>query len=480
MTSVFLTSCTEFFLIKWVSNILGFIINLFYEVSSKFGIEKIGFVIIVFTIIVRLLMMPISIKQQKSVKLNSVITPEIQAIQKKYANKKDQESMMRQSAELNAVYQKYGTSPTSGCLPLLIQMPIIFGLLGMMYCLPNYINDIRDLYDDGVVSYVIGTDDKGELDYSTIKELKNIDSLSDKLLENKKSKDDKLDVLITAYLGKDGDNKNGEIYKAIYDSFTNVYSRTFGTETAWDAVNDGISTAIKDIDKLKGLSDEEWDKLESEKLLAYKDLTDNDWDAMTASYKGILHDMEANRKEITNVYSFFGIDLSKSPADGVKIAIIIPLLSVLAQLLNMKISMANQQKTGNDTADSMMSSMKVMSYTMCIVSGIFCYTFQAALGLYWVISSLVQALMQVFLNKHFEKMDTETIIKENVEKANKKRAKAGIAPNTISTAASVNAKNYQQVGKNTNTNQNVQSHTAPKKGSLAEKANMVSKYADKK
>ena len=84
MSGIFLTSCTNFFLIRWIANILGFIMNLFYIVIDKFGIGKISICIIVFTIIVKLVMLPINIKQQKTMKLNSVIMPEIQAIQKKY------------------------------------------------------------------------------------------------------------------------------------------------------------------------------------------------------------------------------------------------------------------------------------------------------------------------------------------------------------------------------------------------------------
>ena len=74
MSGIFLTSCTNFFLIRWIANILGFIMNLFYIVIDKFGIGKISICIIVFTIIVKLVMLPINIKQQKaSVFLRNVI-----------------------------------------------------------------------------------------------------------------------------------------------------------------------------------------------------------------------------------------------------------------------------------------------------------------------------------------------------------------------------------------------------------------------
>ena len=479
MSGIFLTSCTNFFLIRWIANILGFIMNLFYIVIDKFGIGKISICIIVFTIIVKLVMLPINIKQQKTMKLNSVIMPEIQAIQKKYANKKDNDSMMKQQAELNAVYQKYGTSPTGGCLPMLIQFPILLALYAVMACLPNYINEIQDMYNNGVVSYVIGTDESGKLDYHTIHELKDLAGLNDVLLDE--SGDENLDKLVTAYFGQKGNYEDEEIKDAVYNSFTSAYSNVFGKQDAWAIVEASFDEAIENAQDLKAISEADWKKVEDKDLAEYADYTDEDWDALISSYETILDKLDDNHKDIQVSYSFFTIDLSKSPANGVKIAIIIPILSALAQLLNMKISMSSQQNTGNGTADSMMSSMKVMSYSMCVVSAIFCYTFPACLGLYWVISSAVQVVIQLILNKKFANMDTDQIIKQSIEKANRKRAKKGLPPNTISTAAATNTRNYKP--QTTETSQNTTgtgSAGGAKKGSISEKANLNKKYMDKK
>lgn len=479
MSGIFLTSCTNFFLIRWIANILGFIMNLFYIVIDKFGIGKISICIIIFTIIVKLVLLPINIKQQKTMKLNSVIMPEIQAIQKKYANKKDNDSMMKQQAELNAVYQKYGTSPTGGCLPMLIQFPILLALYAVMACLPNYINEIQDMYNNGVVSYVIGTDESGKLDYHTIHELKDLAGLNDVLLDE--SGDENLDKLVTAYFGQKGNYEDEEIKDAVYNSFTSAYSNVFGKQDAWAIVEASFDEAIENAQDLKAISEADWKKVEDKDLAEYADYTDEDWDALISSYETILDKLDDNHKDIQVSYSFFTIDLSKSPANGVKIAIIIPILSALAQLLNMKISMSSQQNTGNGTADSMMSSMKVMSYSMCVVSAIFCYTFPAGLGLYWVISSAVQVVIQLILNKKFANMDTDQIIKQSIEKANRKRAKKGLPPNTISTAAATNTRNYKP--QTTETSQNTTgtgSAGGAKKGSISEKANLNKKYMDKK
>ena len=71
--------------------------------------------------------------------MTSVMNPEIQAIQKKYRNKRDQASMLKQQEEMQQVYDKYGTSMMSGCLPLLIQMPLLFALYPVIYDIQDYI-----------------------------------------------------------------------------------------------------------------------------------------------------------------------------------------------------------------------------------------------------------------------------------------------------------------------------------------------------
>lgn len=118
-------------MIDWLAKLLGYILSWIYDFFALFTDDhtaNIGLCIIVFTFVVRMLMLPMTIKQQKFTKLNSVMNPEIQAIQKKYQNKKDQQSQLNMQEEIRAVYDKYGTSPTGSCLQLLIQMPILFAV----------------------------------------------------------------------------------------------------------------------------------------------------------------------------------------------------------------------------------------------------------------------------------------------------------------------------------------------------------------
>lgn len=126
--------------------LLGKILNLIYEGFASIGIENLALCIIAFTVVVKLILLPFTLRQQKSTKINQYIQPEIQKIQKKYKNKTDQESMLKQQQETQEVYRKYGTSMTSGCLLSFIQLPIIYALYRVIYNIPAYVPAIKQLY----------------------------------------------------------------------------------------------------------------------------------------------------------------------------------------------------------------------------------------------------------------------------------------------------------------------------------------------
>lgn len=133
--------------LDWIADLMGKILNVIFELLSKIGIENAALCIILFTVLIKALMLPINIKQQKFSKLSSRMNPEIMAITAKYKGKRDEDSMRRQNVEMQAVYEKYGASPTSGCLPLLITFPIIIALYRVIYDIPKHIGAVGELYE---------------------------------------------------------------------------------------------------------------------------------------------------------------------------------------------------------------------------------------------------------------------------------------------------------------------------------------------
>jgi len=148
-----------------IATLLGWILNAIYEFLGLFGIANVGIVIILFTFIVKGLMIPLTIKQQKFAKLSAKMNPEITKITSKYKGKKDEATIKKQQLETQAVYQKYGASPTAGCLPLLISLPIMFALYRVIYNIPAYVNDINVIYTN-IAEAVRGTN--GYVDIMTV------------------------------------------------------------------------------------------------------------------------------------------------------------------------------------------------------------------------------------------------------------------------------------------------------------------------
>ena len=102
---------------------LGWIMWLCYKIIPMYAVA-----LVLFTIITRLVLLPFSINQQKSSVKMKIIQPKITEIQSKYANNRE-----KMQQELEALYARENYNPMSGCLPMLIQFPILFGLIDVIY-----------------------------------------------------------------------------------------------------------------------------------------------------------------------------------------------------------------------------------------------------------------------------------------------------------------------------------------------------------
>ena len=91
--------------------------------------------------------MPLMMKQQRSTRAMTRLQPKVEKIQDKYKNKKDPESSQKMNIEIQELYKKHNASPMSGCLPLLIQMPILFALFEVLRNVPFYVTEIGELYE---------------------------------------------------------------------------------------------------------------------------------------------------------------------------------------------------------------------------------------------------------------------------------------------------------------------------------------------
>ena len=145
------------------------------------------------------------------------------------------------------------------------------------------------------------------------------------------------------------------------------------------------------------------------------------------------------------------------------------------------------QPTSGGAADTMAATMKSMNVMMPIMSAVFCFTLPVGMGIYWIIGAVVRSIQQLVVNKHIDKMDLDDIVKKNIEKANKKRAKKGLPPQKITNTAKLNAKTIDRpqpskedrAEKIQNATDYYKNTTKAKPGSLASKAQMVQQYNEK-
>ncbi|MBF8984425.1 membrane protein insertase YidC [Lutibacter sp. B2] len=110
---------------------MGMLLNLFYGLVGSYG-----FAIILFTLVIKFLLLPLTMHQMKSTKSMSEVQPKLKALQEKYKN--DKEKLNVKTMEL---YKEHKVNPMGGCLPLLIQMPVLFGLFALLKNPGEYITD---------------------------------------------------------------------------------------------------------------------------------------------------------------------------------------------------------------------------------------------------------------------------------------------------------------------------------------------------
>ena len=131
---------------------LAFLILKLGYLFKSLGMTKayLGLSLMLVGLMIRLIILPFNIKTQKQSKKMQDLAPELKRIEKKYANKNDQESMIMKSQETMALYQKYNISPFLSCLLSLVQLPLFFAFLQAIYKIPA-------IYEGEILGWNLGT-----------------------------------------------------------------------------------------------------------------------------------------------------------------------------------------------------------------------------------------------------------------------------------------------------------------------------------
>lgn len=411
-----------------ITKLFGLLMNLIYDGISVIGLGNIGVAIIIFTIITRLILHPMTVKQQKSSKIMQFIQPEIKAIQKKYEGKDDQMSMLQQQQEMKEVYEKYGTSMTGGCVQLLIQLPIILALYRVIMNIPAYVNVIKQYY------------------INIVEAIGGVESIS-KLQEF--AKNNNLQNLVNQL-------------------------QNFG------------------VDKNLAIGDQENLIID----FLYK-LNPTQWQGLLNSLSENVNVITENLDRINHANTFLGFNLATAPSMyGLTLNpyLLIPVLAFLSQYIATKFMQASTTPIASDdeSSNQMNQTMKTMNLMMPLMSAYFCYTFATGIGLYWIVSAVLMTVQQVLIQKQLSKLDMDSLIAQNIEKANKKREKKGLKPIDIEKTISrvkkmdeiVEKKEEEKSKKIEGKEEKEQAADKyyfenENRDSLFSKANMVAKYNEK-
>ncbi len=423
-----------------IAYVLGKIFEGIYSFFDLFGIHNTGLCIIVFTFIVNGLMIPITIKQQKFSKLNTVMAPEIQAINAKYKDKKDQDSVRKMQAEQQAVYQKYGVSATAGCLPMLITLPIFFALYRVIYNVPAYVPQIKEIYEN-----IIGAVEASGMNLANFARH------------------------IGAFV-KDSGVTDIQINSAL------ITTQSFGKV---DDIIAAISTVGQDNTFTTTASNYIVDILSQFKEANWKEL----WDMnIFSNYPDVTNTMKQSYEELKGTYSFLGMNIMEN-ASWKNFTISIPILAVVTQFINNKVVMGST-KRDKKNQDPTVASMNTMNNIMPFMSGIFCFMFPIGVGLYWVAGNIFRIIQGLFINLYFKKVGVESIAEKNIEKRNRKMAKKGIEVNSTKVrqlaktrTSSINSVKNDVKRDNTHksSKQDLYVNHDIRKGSISDFANMLNR-----
>lgn len=307
---------------------MGFLIRMIYDIVQNYGLS-----IIFFTIIIKLILMPLTIHSQKAMRKQQKLQPYLMELQEKYAN--DKERLQQATMKL---YKDNNVSMTGGCLPMLIQFPILIGL-----------------------------------------------------------------------------------YRVIQKPLTYLLNIDFSLEENISHITDLVSRMVTEfpdvIGKLKDYT--------TDQLINMSQIQLSTWSQMLNG---------AQDKWAIN-FDFLGLDLSVVPYKGVEyllagmfthvdriLLILIPAIAILTTWLSMKQSqaMTKTPENANNPAAQMSKSMNLM---MPIMTGFFAFTLPSGLGLYWIISNVMQIVQQAVLNNYFKQREDDFVVKipEKNRKNGKKR-----------------------------------------------------------
>ena len=351
----------------WLNRLLGQMLSFFESFTGGYAIA-----LLLYALVFKIVFLPFGIKQQKNQIAMAKLQPKINLIKAKYKGRTDQRTMQKQQQEIMELQRQEGANPLSGCLPLLIQLPLIMLLFGTINRPLTFIADaidapeFEDVEKEEIVLDLYNEITGGaEFDELNISEIELINRIYQYVDNGKMSNYERV-----------GENEYKELEPTYFDENSTLATR---------------EQRIAEIEKC-----------------------------------GIEYDTIPN-------FSFFGVNLAETPSlKNFSILCIIPVLAAAAQWISMWLTRKFNGGNPMQAQDAQtQASMRIMDFMFPALTLWMAFSFSGMLGLYWVFQALL-GLLQAFilsrvmpLPKYSEdELKAMRKAEKEVEKAQKEAAKA--------------------------------------------------------
>jgi YidC/Oxa1 family membrane protein insertase len=363
---------------EWINIPFGYLMKLCLAISSNYYILALFF----FAVIMQIVLIPLGIKQHKSQVMQRKLRPKEMAIRKKYAGRKDKATQQKMQLEVQEMYRNEGYNQLSGCLPMLIQLPIILILFGIV---------------------------RNPISYSSTEEMKN--QLQSGALYKEAI------AIVEQYKHEDAIVKEeGEDYNGYVDELNKVLTELgakLNTETNEYEYNHDQRKVELSLTKIITEDRDYFTELAAEHNLSLQSGENTE-----------LGFSDEQREALPN-FTFFGDTLLNIPRFGditsfnLRLIHLIPLLifitSYFGGVINRKYMGAPAGADGNP-----MGGGKFMEWGMPVLSTVFSFSFPAAIGVYWIWRTITGAVQPIVLNRFYP---MPVITKEDLDAAEKEAKK---------------------------------------------------------
>lgn len=312
---------------------IGWIINLCYDLIPNYAIA-----LLIFTVVMKLILFPFGIKQQKNMLRQAKLRPKEMAIRNRYAGRTDKATQQKMQQEVMKLYQDENYNPASGCLPMILQLVIIFALYGVIQAPLTYVSDFNKT------------------------EIKNMGMAVVELYDQGKITDEDL-------------SKNA--VKLVKDQQKKIKTNEDGTKD-YSEVGNPFSAQGRQVELVRVVR-ENLVEINSTKYFAEKNIKNSDLPNFFLTGKSL--------------------DLSRTPSfDNFDWLMILPLLTFVFTFGSMKITkkLTYQPPQQAQTAD-MGCSMKLMDYMMPLMSTFITFSVPAVIAVYWIYNNILSTLQQFIL-----------------------------------------------------------------------------------